>query len=766
MFKTIALAILHLIRTIKLSSILSDLIDLEKNDIWLWIPVFFGFGVAFYLVFEAKFLAGISVFIVLFVVSIISYYLNRNSPRSLVFIALILFLIGGFYSILFQKTFLKQTQISGRVFADSVGKVESIKVSAGSKWTSLVISDPILYKTQFLNKKKAKNTKNRSNSAFIETKLLINSSFDKRKIKKLINITDYQEIDRKFLDYSNNYQRISWVKDGDREKFPNPPQKISISLKNAKNIAVNDIISVRVMLQPIKLPEFRGDFDFKLYAKFKKIGAYGFAISEAKILSKAQISGLDEWFLSLREVIRTKVSNILEGDSAAISLALLIGDKSQISADLIERIRHSGLAHLLAISGFHLSLAAAICFICLRFAMSRSQYLALHFDLKNIATIFAILGAFFYLKIANSPLPAQRAFLMVFLAATALLLGKKVNANASRAVMVGMMALILVNPYAVFNISFQLSFAAILILGCFYDEKKPQLSHNVWRRFFGYFLEIIILSILIEIATAPFLMRSFQNVAMFGFVANVMAIPLTAFFVMPFGFFALFLMPIGLEKYALLAMEQGIFLIEKIVIFVTESDYSHFETLQLSGFGLILAIIGLLIICLIKTPIRFVGVGLFLISFATMFFDKKPDILFDGKQKFFAFYDHDNGLVFSKKLRASRKRSLWMKKMGEDEFKYLAILKGSETSLLQQTNCNKKYCLIEADKKILVILQRNKISEICQQDFDVIVNLTAKYKLPDCIGKDKMKIDNFDFYQKGGHFFYLKDDILLIKTTS
>ncbi len=198
-------------------------------------------------------------------------------------------------------------------------------------------------------------------------------------------------------------------------------------------------------------------------------------------------------------------------------------------------------------------------------------------------------------------------------------------------------------------------------------------------------------------------------------------------------------------------MERGIFLIEKIAIFVTDLNFSHFVSPHLSSLGLVVAILGLLLICLSKSHLRLVGIFLFCLSFLTIFFVKKPDILFDIKQKFFALNVED-GLVFSKDLRPSKKRRAWMKKMGEAEFKSLT------THPQKDIFCDEVKCVIEKNQKILVLLKRNKISEICRNDFDVIVNLTAKYKLPSCIAENKIKIDNLDFYQKGGQFFYLEGE--------
>ncbi len=841
----------------KLTAFFYDIFTQEKDNFWLWMPALFGFGAAFYFLFEESFIEKFSLLLVLFFISSFLAFFNRNSLRFLVFLGGALFLLGGFYSDFYQKTVLNHTKISGKIYVDGIGKVESIRKfynpKNGVEGSNLVISEPVLYKSKFAEKKKKpkkkkvkkprqkkvskqiqedakidvnsgvnaeegdailikpekkKRRRRKSDEVEVSRLLKFEASFaenimvkkaadkkpkkkaprkkkktsEKTILKNFVNLKNYQEIDREFLDYSKNYQVVNWLEIKGRERFPNPPQKISINLiKNFDNISVNDVIAVRMMLQPAKAREFPDDFDFSLDAKFKKIGAYGFAIGEARILKKAEISSLEQWFLDLREKVRSKIENTLEGDVSAIALAFLIGDQNRISKNLMSDIRNSGLAHLLSISGFHLALASAIFFVSTRFILSRSAFLILNFDIKKAAAIAAISGTYFYLKIAASPIPAQRAFIMVLLVLIALFVGQKINSK--RAIMTAVLVLILYNPLAVFNISFQLSFAAILVLGSFYEVMPRLRSNNLFLKAVCYFIEIILVSIIIQIATTPFLMHSFQNVSLLGFIANILAIPLTSFFVMPLGFLALFLMPLNLEKYALTLMGKGILLIEKIAVFVAEMNYSNLVSPQLSGFGLIIAILGLLLICLSSSRLRWFGVLIFSLSFLTLIFDKKPDILFDGGQKFFAIYDQKNGLIFSKDLKPSKEREIWMKKMGEVEFKSIAtkqIPKQVQDDrifwkifphrhpelVLGSFTCDEAKCLITKSQKILVLLKRNKISEICKNDFDVIVNLTAKYLLPPCIAAGKIKIDNSDFYQKGGQFFYFEERKIRIKTTS
>jgi hypothetical protein len=116
-------------------------------------------------------------------------------------------------------------------------------------------------------------------------------------------------------------------------------------------------------------------------------------------------------------------------------------------------------------------------------------------------------------------------------------------------------------------------------------------------------------------------------------------------------------------------------------------------------------------------------------------------------------------LVFSRDLRPSKQRQLWMNHFEEKEFKSLKNVKLSEVS------CDENRCIIKAKKKFLVLLQRNKLSEICKNDFDVIVNLTRRYELPSCIKENKIKIDNLDFLQKGGWFFYFEDGEMVFRSS-
>jgi competence protein ComEC len=732
-----------------------------SNDLLLWIPVFFASGVIFYLNFSLGFKAQALSFLTLLTTAIALSSYHKNNGQFLAFLASVFFILGSFYTLIFTQ-FSNQNQANGKIYATATGKVESIRKFYNPvnkvEGINLIITNPELSQAQ--NKKTKSPQKPTAQTS--QSKPKKNQSpakdYPKSVIKNFLNVENYQEIDREFLDIKGHYQPIFEAKN---------LSKISITLNHDfQEIGVNDVIKVPVLLQPPQKKRFPDDFDLELHAKYQKISAYGFGVGKPEILAKSTISNSEEYFAFLREKITKRISAAFtDQNRAGVAMALLIGNNQQISKATWENIGKSGLTHLLSISGFHLSLMTGIFFTLFSFILSRSEYLTLHFEIRKISTVLAVLFAYFYLKISGSSVPAQRAFLMILLISLTFFFNEK--PNEKRITMLIAFLLILLNPYLVFNTSFQLTIASILVLITFHQDfwrkKISDKTPSSISKLFNYFLEIILLSIAVQIALLPFLLYSFQGASVLGVFANIFAIPLTGFFIMPLGIFSLFLMPLNLEKWSFQMMELGIFLLEKIINFTANLDYSYFSLAKFSASALIIAVIGLLLICLNSNKIRLAGVALFLLSFSLNAANPKPDILLDGEQKFFVIYDDKIGLVFSKKIRSKKQIETRLRIAGENEFKTFDDFPKNWQSE-NGIECDKTKCLIEKQKKkIMILLTRSKTAEICQNNFDAIVNLTRKYELPDCISKDKIKIDNLDFYRDGGKFIYLKPGRILVK---
>jgi len=738
---------------------LKEILAKESERLILWIPVLI--GLAAYL--SISYFSTIGFYKIIFCVIIFScalcgYLYNRNSYRSFIFSACAIFLFGFLSSFFYQKFVNNYTKITGKIFVDVKASVSDINKFTnkmnGREGFNLLLSKPVFYKSEFKGNKKNHRQKN------IDEEYIL---------KNFMNVGGYQEIDREFLDKSKNYQEVNWIEKDGRKLYYKPPRKISVVMHNVpQNLKIGDEIYFRASITPPKKREFVGDFDFALDALAKRVGGYGMASGEIIILQKTEASSFADFVTNLRKKIQAKILTALPSEQGNVAAALLMGNQNLIGKPAMTDIRNSGLAHLISISGLHLSLAAGIFFFTMRFLLSRSEYLTLRFDIKKIAAASAIVSSYFYLEISGAPVPAVRSFIAVLLVMLAIIFDRKID--PLRSICFAALVLILFNPYNIFSISFQLSFAAMLSLIAFHEIwiksgfKRPQPSFR--QKLFLYFIEMILISSFVQLAATPFLIYYFGDVALYGALSNMVAIPLTSFTTMPLGFASFFLMPFGLEKLVLIPMGFTITWVLDIAHFVSNLTNSHFYLPQMPKFGLVLAIFGGLIFCLSSAKLKPFGALIFLCSFLSLIFIKSPDLLIDGDGKFFALYDKKNGLVFSKELRHSKKRDLWMKKMNEAEFK--SFQRFSDESLYEAgIICNEENCeLRRKNKTIFVILTRGEINKICEKNFDVIINLTRKYKLPNCAYKNNILVENFDLLKKGVHFFYFDDGAIKIKTAN
>lgn len=709
--------------------------DQERNQIWSWIVVSFLFGIIFSYSYFNHNSVQISLGLTLSASAVALLYFNRFSYRTVIYWLCLFFLLGFSWMSFYQKNVVLNRQITGKVYAQVEGQISQIKQYSHS--ATVIISDPKIYKA-----KPGKKTKKK-------VKKKTRKITEKQVEKSFLNIEKLQAINRQEKPKNQSFQNVDWQQENEQKIFPNPPQKVSIYIRKNADFAIGDIISFRAFLEPLKKKEFINGFDQSLYGASKKIGAYGRAVGDVEIVQKSEAKSIDQ----LRQKIADKIDLHLSADIAATAKALLIGQRNLISKEQLTKIRQSGLAHLLAISGLHMAIAAAIFFTSIRFLLIRIG--VLNFDIKKLSAAIAIIAAYSYLQIAGSPISATRSFIMVALVLSAIVIDRK--AHLKRSIALAAFVLLVINPYNAFLVSFWLSFAAILSLACFHEfisRFKPEDLDLSWlKRFLWYFAEIMLASVIVQIATAPFLIFSFKNFSSLGVFANMLAIPLTSFITMPLGFISLLAMPFGLEKLPLQMMGFSINYILQIADVISSFKFAYFQNLQMPLYAFIIGFSSWLIICLFNSKIKWIFAPIFLLSFTPLFFTKYPDISVDGQQKFFAVYNEKDGLVFSKKLRKSRKRELWMKQFAQEEFKYL-----------NNDICDDKKCQIENPSgKILILLGRNNIKQICDMTADLIINLNARYSLPECLN-GKNVIDNSDFNTKGSHFIYYKEDGFEIKT--
>jgi competence protein ComEC len=342
------------------------------------------------------------------------------------------------------------------------------------------------------------------------------------------------------------------------------PERIRLRLRGPQP-AINpgDWVRLRAMVMPPSPPAAPGAFDFQRQSFFRRLGGVGFALGPAQVLAPSGGGGWDGLLLGLarlRQGIAARVKAGLDGIPGAIAAALMTGDRSAIPKETMATMRDSGLAHLLAISGLHMGLVAGILFVSLRGGLALVGPLALGFPIKKWAAAAAILGAFAYGMVAGATVPTQRAFLMIFLVLAAVLFDRR--GISMRTVAWAAVIVLLFRPESLLGPSFQLSFAAVVALIATYEAVRDRRRRDGplgWRRRIVLYIGGVALTTLVAgMATAPFAAYHFNRFADYGLAANLIAVPVTALWTMPWAVVAFALMPFGLESLALAPMGWGV----------------------------------------------------------------------------------------------------------------------------------------------------------------------------------------------------------------
>ncbi|MCK4939517.1 MAG: ComEC/Rec2 family competence protein, partial [Rhodospirillaceae bacterium] len=300
-----------------------------------------------------------------------------------------------------------------------------------------------------------------------------------------------------------------------------------------------DWVRVRATIKPPSPPAMPGAFDFQRQSYFRGLGGVGFSFGRATIEGRAPTTGTQSISFMIervRENINLTVRSILVGEKGGIASALMTGDRAAIPKEIMVAMRNSGLAHLLAISGLHVGLIAGILFFSVRAILVLLPGLALRFPVKKWAAIAAMLGAAYYAIISGTTIPTQRAFLMLAFVLLAIVFDRQ--GISMRVVAWAGMVILLISPESMLGASFQLSFAAVVALVAFYEEfrdrnkyRNGQKSHL--RKISYYVVGVALTTLVAGLATAPFAAFHFNSVATFGLLANLVAVPVTALWIMP-----------------------------------------------------------------------------------------------------------------------------------------------------------------------------------------------------------------------------------------
>ncbi len=325
------------------------------------------------------------------------------------------------------------------------------------------------------------------------------------------------------------------------------PSRIRVNLEEKDmpaSAGPGSVITFRSRLMPPMPPAVPGAYDFAQRAYFAGIGATGRALPPIRVIRPASLGGD-----GLRQSIGDHVRARLPGPEGAIALTLATGDRGAISESDEEAMRRSGLAHLLSISGLHVSaLIGAVILITYRL-LALWPRLALSLPLMPLAAGAGALAGIGYTILTGAEVPTVRSCIAALLVLGGLVLGRE--AISLRLVAFGALVVLLIWPEALNGPSFQMSFAAVTVIIALAEtqwfralthRRDEALPFRLGRGLVALFLT----GLAVEIALMPIAMFHFHQAGILGALANLIAIPLTTFVVMPAEALALALDAVGL----------------------------------------------------------------------------------------------------------------------------------------------------------------------------------------------------------------------------
>lgn len=400
-----------------------------------------------------------------------------------------------------------------------------------------------------------------------------------------------------------------------------------------------DLVRLRALLRPPPPPVVPGGWDFQRAAHFSGLGGSGFALGPAEVIATASTG---KGFAGLRTAVEGAVQAAVPGAAGAVAAALLTGSQAAIPPAEMTAMRDSGLAHLLSVSGLHMTIVMGTSFALLRLLIALLPWLALRVPGKAWAAVGALAAGLFYTLLTGAQVPVQRSLAMAALVTLGLVVGRR--ALTLRSLALAAAVVLLVAPAELLGPSFQMSFAAVLALAAGWEALRGRLpaAGSGWRRrlalaAFG----LVATSVLAGAATAPYGLHHFGRLQLYGVAANALAVPLTSFLVMPAGMLALALMPFGFETPALWAMGQGVEAILAVARLVAAWPEAAPVLAPLPGWALAVASLGYCWLGLWRGWVRLLGVPVLAGGLAAGAVQPPPDMVVAGDARLVAFRTKD-----------------------------------------------------------------------------------------------------------------------------
>jgi len=314
--------------------------------------------------------------------------------------------------------------------------------------------------------------------------------------------------------YTNLRIDVSAVDTGDTELPVHG--LILVRVPSNQTYQYGDVIRLRGKL---KTPPENEDFSYRDYLAAQGIHSY-MTNAEVTVLPEKRGNPVVAALYAFKQKSLDNIYRMFPDPESSLLAGILLGVDSGLTSELQQAFKNTGTAHIIAISGFNISIIAGIFFTFF------SKFLG-----DRRGAVFAILGIALYTFIVGASPAVVRAALMGTLALFAKQVGRRQMALNTLLVVVAGMCI--VNPLYVWDVGFQLSFFATLGLILYatpFSEFTNQLILKYFptstaEKFAELFSEFVLLTLAAQLTTIPIMAYHFQRISLVSFIANPFILP-------------------------------------------------------------------------------------------------------------------------------------------------------------------------------------------------------------------------------------------------
>lgn len=290
-----------------------------------------------------------------------------------------------------------------------------------------------------------------------------------------------------------------------------------VNVKKAENKGMNNIEYgdkiqiIGTYQEPSKARNYKG-FDYKNYLKTNKI--YGTIIisnnNNIKIISHKNVNIIDRIINNIRDKLKNNIKEILPDQSASLAMGILIGYDNEIDDEIIQNFKDSNLSHMLAISGAHINYVI----LTVNLIFSKRK---IGIRKQKIITIIVML---FFMKTTQMTPSVVRAGVSCIIYMLASLLHEK--ADVINTIAITILLTLINNPFNLFNIGMQLSYAGSISIIVFYNLLDIEIKNRILK----YLKDSILISIAANIFIIPIMAYHFNTISLTFVLSNLCAGPI------------------------------------------------------------------------------------------------------------------------------------------------------------------------------------------------------------------------------------------------